>query len=216
MASGRRGGPPDLKSTLGSLLRTTLDQVGAVKDVVEQQARSRGGIIDQALVQRRRKDVLAKLGESVYRLAQRGELGELALDPEIGMALAELDELQHQDEHDYNPDESAARRSGAEAVSSADYRPVKTAPSEGEYRVWRPVMPEDEPAEVDDLEADTLQDVAPPEAQGDKPSGPIRMARKTAQRSGGAIRFVQEEPRQGDEDCDDDLEGYMHDDDVPE
>jgi hypothetical protein len=186
-----------------------------VKDVVEQQARSRGGLIDQALVQRRRKDALSRLGESVYRLSQRGELGELALDPEIGMAIAEIDGLDNEYGDDYDHDESAARRSGAEAVSSADYRPVKTAPSEGEYRVWRPVMPDDEPAETDDLEADTLQDVEAPVAES-KPKSPARMARKSARRSGGAIRFVEEEPRPGDVDCDDDLEGYMHDDDVPE
>ena len=214
MASGRRGGPPDLKSTLGSLLRTTLDQVGAVKDVMEQQARSRGGLLDQALVQRRRRESLARLGEAVYRLSQRGELGELALDPEIGMAIAELDEMGDED-REHQPHMSASKRAGVEAVSSADYRPAQASPpSSGEYRVWRPVMP------ADDLEADAQQGgiSAPAEARPAKakPSGPLRTTRKSAQRSGGGIRFVEEQPKPGDAECDDDLASYMHDDDVPE
>lgn len=181
---------------------------------MEQQARSRGGLIDQALEQRRRKESLARLGESVYRLSQRGELGELALDPEIGMALAAIDSMSQDDDSNDGHDESMARRAGAEAVSSADYRPAQThVPNRGEDRVWRPVMPED------DLKADTLQDSTPPTE--DKPyqtgaRGPIRLARKSAQRSGGGIRFVEEQPQSGDVDCDDDLEGYMHDNDVPE
>ncbi len=243
MASGRRGGPPDLKSTLGSLLRTTLEQVGAVKDVAKQQARSRGGLLDQALVQRRRKEALAKLGESVYRLSQRGELGELALDPEIAMALAEVDGT---DDSEFLPDmdlESLSRRSGAEAVSSKNYRPAQAETArQGEFRVWRPVMPEDDSPEAREpdegsLEADTLQDLPAPtamleaedtaseSASTEKSSAPIasktaapqRMTRKSARRgASGGINFVTEEPRPGDSDYDDDLDGYMHDDDVPE
>jgi hypothetical protein len=115
-----------------------------VKDVVEQQARGRGGILDQALLQRRRKEALTRLGESVYRLSRRGELGELALDPEIGMALAEVDAAESEGAQDDDHLESIARRSGAEAVSSTDYRPSRSrAADDGEYRVWRPVMPED-------------------------------------------------------------------------
>lgn len=223
MASGRRGGPPDFKSTLGSLLRTTLEQVGAVKDVVEQQARGRGGILDQALLQRRRKEALTRLGESVYRLSRRGELGELALDPEIGMALAEVDAAESEGARDDDHLESIARRSGAEAVSSSDYRPAHSRTADdGEYRVWRPVMPED-PASDEHHEVDTQQDLAAPDVMTEPPAEepklkrPSRMTRKSAQRSsGGGIQFVSEDPRPGDDDCDDDLEGYMHDDDVPE
>ncbi len=194
-----------------------------MKDVVEQQARGRGGIIDQALLQRRRKDALARLGESVYRMSQRGDLGELALDPEIGMALAEVDAAESDGAQDHENLESVARRSGAEAVSSANYRPAHAnKASDGEYRVWRPVMPED--PETSDHDAETQEAVAAPSevieaelATESKPSRPIRMTRKSAQRSsGGGIQFVSDEPRPGDDDCDDDLEAYMHDDDVPQ
>jgi hypothetical protein len=196
-----------------------------VKDVVEQQARGRGGILDQALVQRRRKEALMRLGESVYRLSRRGELGDLVLDPEIGMALAEVDAAESEGAEDHEHLESLARRSRAEAVSSADYRPSRAnAEDQGEYRVWRPVMPEDAEDNEHDVEAGTQQDAPAESAAIDTSSAseptstrPIRMTRKSAQRSrGGGIQFVSEQPKPGDDDCDDDLEGYMHDDDVPE
>lgn len=209
MASGRRGGPPDLKSTLSSLLRSTLEQVGAVKDVVEQQARGRGAIFEEVLTQKRRKDALAKLGESVVRLGRQGELGELALDPSIAMALAEIDDLDQQlDEGGSH--EGMGHPSDSEAVSSADFKPPSSASTEGEYRVWRPVVPDDDDA------ADTVETAPPPAAPTSKRK-PLHPPRKTAERrGGGGIRFVEEAPRPEDAESEHDLESYMHDDDVKE
>lgn len=214
MASGRRGGPPDLKSTLGSLLRTTLEQVGAVKDAVEQQARGRGGLIDQALEGRRRKDAMAKLGEAVYKLARTDELGALALDPTIGMCLEEIDAASGDSEFsDWPEGEDLSSSHRSEAVSSANYAPARTpATSEpGEYRVWRPTLPSKEVA--DDVSSSAAMD----EPASRKPAGPsARLPRKVAQRSGSAIRFALDKPRPEDPESDDDLASYMHDDDVPD
>lgn len=214
MASGRRGGPPDLKSTLGSLLRTTLDQASAVREVVEQQTRSRGGLLDQALTQRKRTAAFAKLGEQVYRMAKRGELGELVLEPEIGLLLGELEEL----DDDSSDEGSHYRSSGPEAVSSADYaarfqnkRGDEPGAGGEEYRVWRPVMPEDATIIDDDAPAEEQESVA---ATG--PARPSRMPRRSAIRQGGGIRFADKGPNPEDPDSDDDLESYMHDDDVPD
>ena len=212
MASGRRGGPPDLKSTLGSLLRTTLDQASAVREVVEQQTRTKGGLLDQALNQRKRTSVLARLGEEVYGLAKRGEIGELLLEPEVGMLIAELENLDDGDD-DYN----AGRASGPDAVSSADYasrfqgqRGAEPG-GQSEYRVWRPVMPEDaDMVDIDEDEPATVED----EVVAAIPSRSSRMPQRSASRRGGGIHFGNVRP--SPEESDEDLESYMHEDDVPE
>ncbi len=195
-----------------------------MKDVARQQARGRGGLIDQALVQRRRKDALAKLGESIYRMSQRGTLGELALDPEIAMALADVESSGDSGLFRDEELESYVGHGGPEAVSSKNYRPESAATARrGEQRVWRPVMPpdpEDPAVEDGELEGDTQQDLALPDGMAEEQGQPTKTAlrsRRSAMRSaGGGINFVEEEARPGDADSDDDLESYMHDDDVPQ
>ncbi len=219
MASGRRGGPPDLKSTLGSLLRTTLDQASAVREVVEQQTRSRGGILDQALTQRKRTAAFARLGEQVYRMARRGELGELLLDPEIGLRIGELERL----DDDSFGDDIPPVSSGPEAVSSAEYAARFQTdrgdePGAGEYRVWRPVLPDDEA--IVDVDEEPSEPSAPVDedvsAKTSGPARPSRMPRRSAIRQGGGIRFADRGPNPEDPNSDEDLASYMHDDDVPE
>lgn len=185
-----------------------------MKDVVEQQTRGRGGLIDQALVQRRRKEAMARLGESVYVLIQSGNAGELALDPEIGMVLSEIDAL---DDEEYNDDHGdyddgngfvPSPDSRSEAVSSANYRPPAPKANSEEFRVWRPVMPPDD-EEVEEVNEAT----SVPEPLAAEPSS--RIPRKSAQRKrGGGIQFVPDPARPGDLDSDEDLESYMHEDDV--
>ena len=81
MARQRRGGfrPPELRGTLGTLLRTTLAQAGAVREVLERGAREGRSRLDGVLANRRRQDAIAELGEIVLDLIRRGEidLGEL-------------------------------------------------------------------------------------------------------------------------------------------
>ncbi len=197
MANNRRGGPPDLRSTLGGLLRATLEQASAVRDVAYEQTRSGGGLLSQALTERRRSAAYTKLGEAIHQFAKRGELGELMLEPEIAILLGELDEfdLQHEPSGSH----------GAEAVSSADYVSSHggTGDSNEEYRVWRPVVDESSPI------------LGPPEDDDEPRESSVHQSRLSNTQSrvqGGGIRFGKDA---ADDDFDDDLDSYMHDDDVP-
>src|SRR6185436_17468369 len=96
MARQRRGGGfrPEIRGTLGTLLRTTLEQAGVVRDALERGARSGRSRLDDVLAGRRRKDALAELGELVLDLIRRGEidLGELPEARELVQYLDELDD----------------------------------------------------------------------------------------------------------------------------
>src|SRR5688500_12506811 len=90
--SGRRG-PPDLKGTLGTLLRTTINQVGAFTDVARRSALTQKQRLDGALLERRRREALADLGEVLYQLLKSGEI-ELDELPELVQAAEEIEELE--------------------------------------------------------------------------------------------------------------------------
>jgi hypothetical protein len=91
MASKRRGGfrPPELRGTLGTLLRTT---TGVVRDALERGAREGRARLDDVRAGRRRQDTLAELGELVLDLIRRGEI-DLAELPEARDLVRQLDEL---------------------------------------------------------------------------------------------------------------------------
>lgn len=84
MARQRRGGlrTPEVKGTLGTLLRTTLQQASAVREVVgemlDRGAREGRARLDEFRSERRgshrRQDALADLGELVLDLIRRGEI----------------------------------------------------------------------------------------------------------------------------------------------
>lgn len=146
MASGS-----DLKNTLGSFLRTTLDQVGVVKDAVERQTRSQ---IDHLLLQRRRKEALTALGEELVTRHKQGILGqkilgELAMDPIVARRLHEIEDIDAQLAGLSVAD--AEWEGDREAVSSAEYRPP-SATSTPDVRVWRPN------AEASDSGSDAVAD----------------------------------------------------------
>lgn len=185
--------------------------------MVEQQTRSRGGLLDQALTHRKRTAAFAKLGEQIYQMAGRRELGELVMDPEIGMLLGELEGLEGDDfDPGFRPESS-----DREAVSSADYAARSPQsrgdePGAGEYRVWRPSLA-DEAAIIDtDDEGPLAEAIEEPAIEATGPARPSRMPRRSAIRQGGGIRFADKGPNPDDPESDDDLESYMHDDDVPE
>src|SRR6185295_4315211 len=94
MATKRRGGlrPPELRGTLGTLLRTT---TGAVRDAIERGAREGRARLDDARANRRRQDALADLGDLVLDLIRRGEI-DLAELPEARDLVRQLDELDHE------------------------------------------------------------------------------------------------------------------------
>jgi hypothetical protein len=183
-------------------LRTTLAQVGAVRQVVERGAREGRAKLDEVRQQRERSDAFAELGEIVFELIERGELGDLVDHPDIGPAvdaIARLDEEDDDREREARDDRGRrrpvagrdfvvpARRARFDrgrrdarddddgTVSSSSWRPpARPAAS----RVWRP-----------------------PAAAAEAPP-----PRKRA----GGIRFDDET----DSD-DEDLRDYMHPDDVP-
>ena len=169
--------PPDLKGTLGTLIRTTINQVGAMTDVARRQARTQKQRIDTALLERRRREALAELGESLYDLASRGEI-ELDELPELVSGVQAVDLI----------DQEIAE---AEQASSAVRRPVRlertradrTPPGgRSRERVWRPpVDPVDEEAGPDDA-GTPHADVDPRGASGDGESFDAEFAvdRRTA------------------------------------
>lgn len=102
MARQRRGGfrKPELKGTLGTLLRTAVAQAGTVRDVLERGAREGRHRLDEVMAGRRRHEALAELGEIVLDLIRRGEIDAQEI-PEVRDIVAHLDEL----DADHPPDE---------------------------------------------------------------------------------------------------------------
>ena len=88
----KRPAPPDLKSQLGSFLKTTLQQLDTVREVVVQKSRAGKIQFDITMLRRKRKAALARLGEVVVQLAGDGRLDEGEF-PELSSALAEVDAL---------------------------------------------------------------------------------------------------------------------------
>lgn len=226
----RSGGALDIQGTLGTLLRTTLHQMGVVKDAVERQARSSLEQLDTAKLQRRRREALARLGEVVWDLAVNGELGELGERGEVAALLDEIEALEASAEEAAGPDEGT--------VSSAEWKPPARGQAKGRrhhetMRVWRPNL--DDHASTPDSDASAgaaPDDDAPaehaatrgrPEATADaRPSAraeeaaargrgrrPARRDDGPDDRRSGGIAFMEDGP------AEDDLAEYMNDDDVP-
>jgi hypothetical protein len=114
--SGRRGrGASDLGGTLGSLLRSTLEQAGAVREAFERSARTGRARIDEALSDRKRANALAELGEIVLELVRQGEL-DLEELPEIRDSVNALDRIDAAAEESRRDERDAAlRRSGSQS-----------------------------------------------------------------------------------------------------
>lgn len=210
MAPKRRGGSgsfrtPEARSTLGTLLRTAIQQAGGVKDALTRGAQQGREKIEELRTDRRRNDALAALGELVLDLIRRGEI-DVAELPEARDLIRTLDEIDAENEQSditstqpFNrgrfddrgaqplPSRAPARggpppKSGDGTVGSgARWAASKT--ETGPQRVWRP-------------EADAAPEPAP--ARGIVPTLPKDPHRK------GGISFE-----------DDDLADYMHPDDVP-
>ena len=193
MARQRRGGfrPPELRGTLGTLLRTTLAQAGGLRSALERGAREGRARLDDALAGRRRNEALAELGEIVLDLIRRGEI-ELDQLPEAREVVEYLDSVDEgeepDDERDVAPAPSRTRfddRDGTVPSAKWVAAPRKpTAPA----RVWRP------PPDIEDRPADEI-------TARDRP---MPKAKKKGGISFGKV-----------EDDDEDLAEYMHPDDVP-
>ena len=137
-------------------------------DVARRQARTQKQRLDTALLERRRREALAELGENLHDLATRGEI-ELDELPELVQGIQAVDDI----------DQEIAEAEQAASASSAGRRPVRlerTRPDRipptgrSRERVWRPPV---EPVEKEaDGEAGTPHvDVDGPEASGGDESG---------------------------------------------
>jgi len=203
--SGRRGAPPDLKGTLGTLLRTTINQVGALSDVARRSALTQKQRLDGALLERRRREALADLGEVLYQLLKSGEI-ELDELPELVQAAEEIEDLER-------------RIAEAEAESARPRRPVRLSRTErgsaGDRaeeaaarsrdskpteRVWRPPG------------LGRTADAASPPADSARARPPVPRPRSEPPAAArGGITFVED-----DEPVAEDLAEYMNEADVSE
>lgn len=203
----RRGGsfsPPELRGTLGTLIRTTLQQAGVVREALERGAREGRSRLDDLRTDlrsnRQRQEALAELGEIVLELVRRGEIDVEEL-PEARNIIDHIDELDadesaHNEQRDSSPTVAPPSRKRFDdrdrneddgTVSATRWKPP--ARREKPTRVWKP----DASAAADD-------GLSPPTLPGHKkPSDPNRK---------GGISF-------GNDDDDSDLADYMHPDDVP-
>lgn len=166
----KRGGPGDLKSQIGSFLRSTLQQLDNVREVVVQKTKASRMQLDVTLLKRKRKDALAKIGEVVARLADAGRIDEEDF-PELSGPLAELDAL----------DERIAReeRRARAAMAGAPIAETDAADAEPSDDPWRRAAAEaDDREEYDDDEdlededevaAKTEEDADEVEAEADEP-----------------------------------------------
>src|SRR5690242_12168620 len=92
MAKSRRPSGGDLRSAFGGFLRSTLQQLDTVREVVVQKTKEGRAQLDLQLLKRKRRDALAKLGETVIRLARHGRLTDDDF-PEFGDGLAEVEAI---------------------------------------------------------------------------------------------------------------------------
>jgi hypothetical protein len=205
MAKSRK--PPNLRGTLGTLVRSTIEQVGAMRDVALRSTQTQRGWFDAAVLARKRREALADLGEIIYGLAASGRLDD-ELDRDVRAAIEVIDDL------DARIAEAERRASGAAAEGFAERagRPAdqprgrrsekRRAPAD--VPVWRPVPPWRAPAGDDDSGETEAEGEADEDGAADEATAPGRAVPKP-----GA--FIS-----ASWDDDDDLEEYMHEDDVPE
>jgi hypothetical protein len=133
MASKRRGGfrAPELRGTLGTLLRTTTDVVrdafergaSAGRDVLERGASAGRARLDDVRTNRRRHDALAELGDLVLDLIRRGEI-DLAELPEARDLIRQLDDIDAEDAEPELPRAITRRRFDDRAADAARREPA--------------------------------------------------------------------------------------------
>jgi hypothetical protein len=180
---------------LGSLIKSTLASAGAVREVIERGAREGKSRIDEALAERRRKDLLAELGEAVLGLLRAGEI-ELDDLPELRDLVADLDQLDADGEVPEVARPASRERFDARLRDAADGTvssshwtpptPPARAPGPPGPPTWRPPgEPTARPRSAEPTQADPL------------------------------TRMVEQATRKGGITFDDDLADYMHPDDVP-
>lgn len=223
MAKQRRGGfsPPELRGTLGTLLRTTFQQAGIVRDAIERGARSGRARLDDLRADRERHDALAELGGLVLELIRNGEidLGEL---PEAEPIVARLDQLDESDDQAEQPVRRLRPRARFDAREERDARDDRADRDDRESRGDKRRAARDD--DDDTVSAATWR---PPARRPGKPTNVWRppTAQPTPPASDETVgepaaKQARAKPRKGgitfdDPSDDSDLAEYMHPDDVP-
>ena len=126
---------------MGTLLRTTLQQAGVVRDALERGAREGRSRLDDFRADRRRHETLAELGELVLDLIRKGEidLGEL---PEARALVEQLDQLDATDaDDDVVAQPRSRRRFDDRRGDPADDGTVSSAASQPARAAGRPPIP---------------------------------------------------------------------------
>jgi len=164
-------GSSDLTSQIGSILRTTLQQLDTVGKVVVQKGKAGKIQFDLTMLRRKRKDALAALGEATARLAVEGRLPDDEF-PELSRGLADLEAVDERIE----AEERRARATAAglpddlempdldQAAGQAAGRAARRAAAEADDADEAAPEEYDEPApEGEDLGDDATADATPPE-----------------------------------------------------
>jgi len=167
-----------------------------------------------------------ELGDFIVELAERDQLGPVGKHREVIDLLNRIVELEAEMAAAERSDQRAAgSRSGEktprerwgrgprENEPGASFRQRGSSgaahpnPEKSDGRIWRPNLSDIDEAEWDEFEEDELDDGAV--ASGAIPGRPAPAPARTRTFSSGGITFE-------DDDEAEDLEEYMHDDDVPE
>lgn len=213
-------------------MRTTAHRVEAARGAALRQAQAQRVWLDHAMISRRRREVLAAIGERVAEAIRAGELPQAASLPDIAEHLEDLEALDADLAEADAQAREAAPRVAARWTGDAAQPRAPFARREGDLRVWRPY---EAMAEADELGRAEAAEEGAEEAPG-RERGVGRRAR-VAPRGGGGIAFggaakepaspaaalgpdvesdpladVESDPLADDED---DLEAYMHSEDVP-
>jgi len=213
MARQRRSGfrPPELRGTLGTLLRTA---VPAVRDVLERGAREGRARLDDALSGRRRSDALAELGEIVLDLIRRGEI-DVAELPEVADIVNHLDELDAEAAPTPTPRSLTRKRFDDRGPPPTERGKKRPAPSDDDgtvsSRTWSP-SPSSSSNRGGATKPGTAAKVWRPTPVDARPDDEV-----TARERPRAAPIPSPKPAKkgGISFEDDDLADYMHPDDVP-
>ncbi|HUS65565.1 MAG TPA: hypothetical protein VMZ28_13535 [Kofleriaceae bacterium] len=188
-------------------------------DVARRSALNQKQRLDEALLERRRRDALADLGETLHELVRSGELDIDEL-PELQRGVEAVDDIDQQiaeaeaaqsgrgarrpvrlTRNDAPADWSREGRGSRQRPPGRsresigrDDQPRVVGPPPVEPRVWRPGVgaPVERPASA-----------APADAPAPRSDG------------GGGIVFLDDDAAAGEPDPDESLESYMNDEDVP-
>jgi len=236
MARQRRGGfkPPELRGTLGTLLRSAAEQAGVVRDALERGLGEGKARLDDVRANRRRQDALVELGEIVLDLIRRGEIDPTEL-PEVHEVLHTLDDLDGEGDshpHDHHHDHDDERVAIPPSRSRFDDRgPSRTERARNPANVTIPGSMRRRPADDGTVSSSvgsgrhaspTRMDPSASQQRIWRPS-PVDMPARDAPPDSTTVAPPFRKPGSGPltrkpgisfED-DDDLAEYMHPDDVP-